>query len=306
MRNVMVFFFVFVLSGCSFQSLLLLGEIDKVHVVRHTTYLKSYRAYFQRADLKPIRQGRKYLYFYNRKHHDFALLLHTRTHYLLYSFSHPGNVIKIRSDRKHGYAFMIRSLKHRGYHITMPHTVGVIVNISLKRYKKVKTYCVEVKDYQRLQSLYQKAIRTYRADIIKSIRTKLPKSLILTYYRTYKAKAKTEEQQEALNVIASKLGLDDHTSTAKMAPEETETLYRHYLTRADYHTLHHYLMGTTAKERLSPQQYATLKQRDKKLEEEKLLQEGSLEALITAYKKNNNPRYKTKIMQRIKELQQKN
>jgi len=39
------------------------------------------------------------------------------------------------------------------------------------------------------------------------------------------------------------------------------------------------------------------------LQEEDLLQNGSLEKLITAYKNNKDPRYKSKIMQRIKEIQ---
>jgi DNA-binding SARP family transcriptional activator len=67
--------------------------------------------------------------------------------------------------------------------------------------------------------------------------------------------------------------------------------------------LQNYLSTSDAKSTLSYSQYNTLKKHYSKLQEEKLLREGTLEELIAAYKKNNNPKYKAKILARMKKLQ---
>ena len=310
MQKILIFLFLFLLSGCSINSLMVWGEIDKVHVVKHTTYVNYSRAYFQRTHLHTIRHGKKYLYFYNKKTKDLAILLHPKNRYILYSFSHPDLTIKIHADRRHGYYHMIKVLKRKGYRITSPHTVGYTTNVSLRKYKKVKTYLVEAKAYQHLQNLYRKAIKNYDATEIKKIRTPLPKVLIATYYQTYKAKASSPEQLKQLEIIASKLHLNETVSTEtentleENGRDEREALYTYYLKDASYYELNNYLSTSEAENRLTSQQYTTLKKRNNRLKEQKLLHEGSLEELITAYKKDNNPRYKVKIMQRIKEIQQ--
>jgi hypothetical protein len=282
------------------------GEIDKVHVVKRTPYLKHYRAYFQRTSLRPIRHGKKYLYFYNQRTKDLAILLHPKNRYILYSFSHPDLTIKIRADRKHGYYHMIKRLKQKGYRPTSPKSVGYTTHVSLRRYKKVKTYLVEVKDYQRLQNLYKKAIKNYDASIVEKIRTKLPKTLIDTYYKTYSTHPHTAREQEALERIAAKLELKGtETAATTQQPQNHEALYTHYLHEASYYELNNYLSTAEAKATFSQAEYTALKRRHSYLKEQKLLHEGSLEELITAYKKDNNPHYKSKIMQRIKEIQQK-
>jgi len=319
MKKILIFLFLFLFSGCSIDGLVIFGEINKVHLVRQSSYVKHYRAYFQRTYLKPIRHGKKYLYFYNRRSKDLAILLHPKNRYVLYSFSHPNTVIKIRSDKKHGYYHMIKVLKRKGYRITSPHAVGYTANISLRRYKKVKTFMVDVKDYQHLQNLYKEAIRTYNAKKVKKIKTKLPKVLIDSYYKKYKARASTWEQFRALEIIADKLRLEEPVPT-KVQPvkeeEATETtietpknntkqVYTYYLKKASTGELDKYLSSSEAKSALSYEQYNILSKRNSQLKEKKLLAEGSLEELITAYKKNKNPKYKSKIMQRIKEIQEK-
>jgi len=309
MHKILIFLFIFLLSGCSIDTLMVWGEIDKVHIVKRTSYLKHYRAYFQRNTLKAIRHGKKYLYFYNKRTKDLAILLHPKNRYILYSFSHPNLTIKIRADRKHGYYYMIKTLRHKGYRLTSPTSIGYTAHVSLRRYKGVKTYLVEVKDYQYLQSLYQKAIRNYDASLIEKIGTKLPKSLIDTYYKKYSMQPHTEAAQKELERIASKLQLntpESQTETTVSDPQsnDNEVLYTHYLHHASYYELNSYLSTSEAKTGLTPAQYAALKRRNSYLKEQKLLHEGSLEELITAYKKDNNPHYKSKIMQRIKEIQQ--
>ena len=321
MRKILIALSIFLISGCSIDGLIVWGEVNKVQVVKQNAYVKQYRAYFHRTPLQSIRHGKKYLFLYNRKTHDLAILLHPKNRYVLYSFSHPNLVIKIRSDRKHGYYHMIKVLKQKGYRITSPHAVGYTTHISLRRYKKVKTYLVEVKNYQNLQKLYRKAIRTYDAAKIKKIKTRLPKVLIASYYEKYKAQAVTQKQVKQLHIIAGKLHLNSPASTPEPTPEDnkfqkqpsentqkgiTKELYAYYLNNATAYELSNYLSTAEAKRALSFIQYNTLKNRNNQLQEQDLLQNGSLEELITAYKKNKNPRYKAKIMQRIKEIQKTN
>ena len=308
------------MSGCSIDGLIVWGEINKVQIVKQNSYIKHYRAYFQRTHLHSIRHGKKYLYFYNTKTRDLAILLHPKNKYMLYSFSHPNTVIKITSDKKHGYYHMIKVLKRKGYRITSPHAVGYTTKVSLRRYKKVKTLRVEVKNYQHLQDLYKKAIKTYNAGKIKNIKTRLPKVLIEAYYKTYKAKASTQDQINQLNIIARKLHLQQSVSSRVKIPKKKDTepqtstntkenttkaLYSYYLNHASYYELNNYLSTSEAKSALSYTQYNTLKRKNSQLKEEDLLQNGSLEELITAYKKNQNQKYKSKIMQRIKEIRKK-
>jgi len=310
----LVFLFLLFLNGCSIDELRVWGELDKVHIVKQNTYVKYYRAYFRRSHLKPIRHGRKYLYFYHRKTKDLAILLHPENQYILYSFSHPNTTIKISSDRRHGYRYMLGILKQKGYSIASPHRIGYTATLSLRRYKKVKTYRVEVKDYRRLLALYRTAISHYDAQKIKGVTTRLPKVLIEGYYRKYKANARTKSEINAMQRIAEKLHLAAETSeTATRQPYHTSPAsqnwvqrYAYYFNHASAEELERYLSSGEAKKELHPTQYAALQKRSSRMKEQKLLREGSLEELITAYKANNNPRYKAKIMQRIKVLQQNN
>jgi len=318
MRKILIALSMFLISGCSIDGLVVWGEVNKVQVVKQNAYIKHYRAYFQRSHLQSIRHGKRYLFLYNKKTKDLAILLHPKNKYILYSFSHPNLVIKIRADRKHGYYHMIKVLKRKGYRITSPRSVGYTANVSLRRYKKVKTYLVEVRNYQHLQDMYKQAIKTYDATKIKRIRTRLPKVLIEPYYKKYKAQATTQEQLKQLNIIATKLHLNEPAPTSEPIEEDKEPqpqlptdtkenmvkpLYTYYLNNASYYELNNYLSTSEAKKTLSYTQYNSLKKRNSHLQEKDLLQNGSLEELITAYKKNKNPRYKSKIMQRIKEIQ---
>jgi len=319
MQKILIFLLLFLLGGCSINSLILGDEIDRVYVVRYTSYVKHYRAYFQRSHLHTIQNGKKYRYFYNKESNDLAILLHPDNKYVLYSFSHPGTVINIPSDRKHGYRHILNVLKRKGYRVTTPHNEGYTTKVALRRYKKVKTLLVEVKDYQHLQSLYKEAIKTYNAEKIKKIKTRLPKVLIESYYKKYEAQATTQEQLEQLKIIASKLHLHEPVPRKEQTHQEekikeeniadnvqdnTENLYNYYLNYASYDELNNYLSTSDAESVLSSSQYNNLTERNDRLKEKNLLQNGSLEELITAYKKNKDPRYKSKIMQRIKEIQQ--
>ena len=319
MQKILIFLFLFLLSGCSMNSLLVWGEIDKVHIVKSTSYVKYYRAYFQRTHLHTIRNGKKYLFFYNKRTKDLGILLHPDNKYILYSFSHPNLIIKIHSDRKHGYHNMLKVLKRKGYRVTSPYAVGYTTHVALRRYKKVKTLLVEVKDYQHLQNLYKNAIKTYNAQGIIKIKTRLPKVLINNYFNKYKAQATTQAQLEQLEIIASHLKLyktaaieEDGFQAEEIKDKSRENniknnsdqLYHYYLNSTSCYELNNYLLTSEAKNTLSTTQYNTLKRKNDQLKEKKLLENGTIEELITAYKKNKSPRYKTKIMQRIKEIQQ--
>lgn len=336
MRKIMLFLFLILLNGCSFNSFLLKGEIDKVIVVKYTPYLEHHRAYFSRDQLKVIKNGKKYLYLHNEKTNDLIILLHRNNHYVLYNLSKPKR--KVFSLKANSNTSALKKFKHMGYKtISSPVSKGFIVSESYKLYKGVKTLLIEVKDYTELQKLYKHSIKTYNASKIKNIKTKLPKSLISDYYMRYKKQATTREQLIQLQIIAKKLqikGPSLHSQNidttkkerkeVKEDPDEKEIAwyefgedeenknsyqessekpYSYYITEAPLNELSTYISKYTTKNTLSYSQYSALKQRKALLQEEKLFNEGSLEELISAYKVNKNPKYKERIMLLMKEQQ---
>ncbi len=335
MQKILLLLLFFFLSGCN--SPFLVGEVDKVYVVKHDSYVKYNRAYFTRTNLKPMQNGKKYLYLYRAKGKDLAILLHRKNKYQLYSLTYPDkNVMVFKTNNKTKDRTVLKNLKRKGYRPVSPATVGYTSRVSMQRYKGLKTLSVEVADYSRLQNIYKKAIRTYNAQTIKHIKTKLPKELVFSYYKQYHKRAKTQKQLKQLQIIARKLQLnsaraavqttkeDLKESTEEIIIEETveektveekiveekipekvkvskaiekptEVIkpYSYYLESASYYELNTYLSKSETRDQLTYNQYNTLKEKQK---EEKLLQDGSLEEVIAAYKKNKDPRYKAKSM----------
>jgi len=209
MQKILLLLLFFLLNGCSLNSLLALGEVDKVQVVKYTPYLKHHRAYFTRTHLKPMKNGKKYLYLYNSKQKDLAILFHRKNQYILYSLSKPNKkLFTFIEDRNTRYYHVLKSLKRKGYRLASPDKVGYTSHVGLRRYKGIKTLLVEAKDYTRLKEIYEKAIRTYDAKAVKPIQTILPKPLIYAYYERYRKRAKSKKQLEQLQIIASKLQLN--------------------------------------------------------------------------------------------------
>jgi hypothetical protein len=318
------------LGGCSLDSLSALNEVDKVQLVQKNAYMKRYRAYFVRTHLRPIRRGKKYLFFYNARKKDLAILLHPGRHYKLYSINHPHKIIlTVSGNRKTRLRHVYKALARKGYHLTSPSRVGFSSRVRLRRYKGFKTLMVDVKDYRHLRNLYRKAIRTYDASRIKRIKTRLPKHFVLSYLRRYEKRATTARQKEQLRIIASKLGVSSrfHATTATPKPDQSTTVasatpvtpvapttpatpehddstYRYYRNQASYTELNRYLESPESDYTLTHKQRKALQERRRTLKETYLLQHGSLEALIAAYKKNNDPRYKARIMTLMKEAQE--
>lgn len=296
MRTVVLFLFSLLLSGCSLSSLYVPGEINKVTVVEYTPYMKYHRAYFTRTELKPIKEDQKYLYFYDEKEKDLGLLLHHKNQYILYNLSKPEQPeLVLHAGPETTYSHVVRSFKHKGFTpIASLDTVGYIVSVAPRRYKGVKTLLVEIQNYSRLQELYKQAIRTYNANMIKNIQTKLPKHFVYDHYRRYENRAHTRTQLAQLQIIAQKLQI-----------QTREENYIYYLNDASLGALSAYLAQKDTRASLTYHQYTMLRRRKTSLEEEKLFNEGSLEDLIAAYKINKNPKYKKRILSLMKD-QQKN
>ena len=336
MSKIVLFLLLILLSGCSFNSFLLKGEIDKVTVVKYTAYMKHHRAYFSRDQLKVIKNGKKYLYLHNEKNNDLAILLHRNNDYILYNLSQPkSKVFTLKANRGEKYTSALKKFKHMGYKtLSSPASKGYIVSESHKRYKGVRTLLIEVKEYTDLQKIYKNSIKTYDASKIKNIKTQLPKSLIFNYYIRYKKQATTHKQLTQLQIIAKKLqikgpslasqNIDTTKKEVKEDPdkkeyawyefsedeenkvfyqEPSEKPYSYYLENAPLNELCTYISKNTTKDSLTYSQYSALKQREALLQEEKFLSEGSLEELITAYKVNKSPKYKERIMLLMKEKQ---
>ncbi|HFU77511.1 MAG TPA: hypothetical protein ENK90_00950 [Epsilonproteobacteria bacterium] len=207
MQKLILLLFFFLLNGCTFNNLFIGGEIDKVTVVKYTPYMKHHRAYFSRTQLKTMRDGKKYLFLYNAKNNDVGVLLHRKSQYVLYNMSNPDQQpMAVNANKKTKYWHALKSFKHKGFkRIKSLASVGYTASVSHKRYKGRKTLLIETKEYSRLLKLYKKAIKTYNASRIKNIKTKLPKSLIYSYYKQYEKRANSRKQRMQLKIIANKL-----------------------------------------------------------------------------------------------------
>ena len=323
MKKLLLIGLLFLLNGCALNRLFLFNEIDKVHTVKYTSHLKTYRAYFTRSDLKPMFRGQKYLFLYHPKKRGLYLLLRKPNRYLLYTMTKPNKAPRTLYAKS--TSRVLRTLSKKGYRRTKnPTALGFKVKVGKRRYKKVKTLMVEVRDYRTLKALYQKAIKNYRYSLVSSVHEKLPRSMIERYFKRYERRAKTPAQKKALARIAKKLGIASrlttqyHTTSAtkpsstKPQPqttkettesEEIEPLYPYYLRQASLKELETYLHSPKSKQELTYGEQQVLKHRLTQLKQEKMLQDAPLETLISEYKKNKDPRFKARILERIKALQ---
>jgi hypothetical protein len=254
------------LNSCSLENIIALGEVDKVQIVKKNTSYAQYRAYFTRTQLKPIKKNQKYLYFYNKKKKDLAVLLHRNNQYILYSLYHPKAPHQTFYAHKHThYRDIKKLLRKQGYLLSSPHAVGATSKVGLRKYKGIKTLLIEIKDYSTLQKKYKKAIRSYDASSILKLKSKPPHILIANYFKTYQKKASTDEQKKQLRLIANKL----HLHSPKIQHNYEKNKIQNVLTN-----------------------------------DEQILKESSLEELIAHYKTNKNPKYKQRILELMKEAQQ--
>ena len=79
--------------------------------------------------------------------------------------------------------------------------------------------------------------------------------------------------------------------------------FNYYLNTAALSELSHYVSTRKTKASLSYTQYTKLIAKLDRLKEEKLLKDGSIEELISAYKIDKNPKYKQRIMSLMKDKQ---
>jgi len=334
MQKILLLLFFLLLNGCSLNNLFIGGKIDKITVVKYTPYVKHHRAYFSRAQLKTIKGSKKYLYLYNSKTNDIAILLHRKHQYVLYNMSKPNkHPYTINATSKTKYWQVLKRFKRKGFKIIKSlASVGYTASVSRKRYKGIKTLLVDTQEYSRLQTLYKKAIRTYNAKKIQNIKTRLPKSLIASYYTRYKKRAKTRAQLLQLSTIAKKLKLQVPKIQEKQVekqkiqiirkeniqieepaikpivkkispPMPSNKPYAYYLKHATLNELSTYISNKTTKNSLSYTQYNMLNRRKVVLEGKRLFKHGSVEELISAYKVNKNPKYKQRIMSLMKAKQ---
>ena len=311
MFKIVLLTFILLLGGCSFESLSALNEVNKVQLVKRNASMKLYRAYFVRTDLKPVRKHQKYLFFYNTKREELAILLHPGWKYKLYSITRPHKVIiKINTNKKTRYRYVSRELVRKGYQQVSLSQIGFTSHTAMRRYKGFKTLMVEVSDYRHLLHIYRKAIKHYDASLVKNVKGRVPRSLISSYLHHYEKKANTAERRKQLQIISSQLKIGNGHVAALPLPKERraekrdDTIYRYYRDKASYRELDSYLSGQKSKYVLSYKERKVLLARHSTLKREWLLQHGSLEELISAYKSNGDPRYKARIMILMKNMQE--
>jgi len=299
------------LNSCSMDSILALKEINKVQKVRSTRYTKEYRAYFARETLLPIKNRHKFLFYYNKRTKDLAILLHPKSEYIVYSITNsPKKILHIESSPKKRYRYVNKLLRAYGYKQTNPNSIGYKVSLSRRIFKGHKTYYLRAINYQKLIYQYKKAMRSYNYSKIANIHKKPPSYLIKSYYNTYKKRAKTTKQKREIKRIGYKLGIDKkpepiRQKKTKTKPKNTpikksisgNQLFNKYIACNSYKKLHRFLQTKEAQDKLNFTQFSQLSFRESRLREEELLRNGSIEELIAQYKKTNNPRYKKKAME---------
>jgi hypothetical protein len=295
------------MQGCSLENLFVTKEIDKVYVVKYTSYVKHHRAYFARETLHPFSNKKRYLLLYNPKKHDLGVLLHKNNAYLLYSLSRPNlSPVTYHPSGKVSEKTAIRHFARMGYKKANVHTLGYSVTTGLRRYKGVKTLMVDVKDYSRLLKRYRKAIATYDAREVLSVKEKLPPSFIEGYLLSRYRKAHSDEARAQLLRIASKLGIkipDTAPLEDTVAGKSKNKSYYYYLYFAPTDELRNYIEKSENEGSLSTKQLHGLKVRLKDIERKKLLSEGSLDELIAFYKQHKDPQVKQRIMELLKAQQ---
>lgn len=321
MRNIVLAFMLFFLSGCSLNQLLLSEEIDKVNVVKYQKYLKQHRAYFKRDNLQFVTRNSKYLFVYHAKKNELGILLRRHNTYTLYNFTNPDKAnITLTSKKALPYKKLLKHFALAGYKPANLNHLGYISKVALRKYKGVRTLMVETKDYRQLKQRYEQAIRSYQSKSVMSIKTHLPKKLIYSYFTKYENRAKTPAQRTQLQHIADKLRFQDKNidiqeedSSEEVVGEEiyspnTDNTkgYDYYLHRAPVNELQRYLAKTNTRFSLTHIKYQALQAHFTKIKEESLFNEGSLEELIAAYKVNKDPKYKKRIMVLMKETQEDN
>ena len=321
MRNIVLAFMLFFISGCSLNQLLLSEEIDKVTVVKYQKYLKQHRAYFKRDNLQFVTRNSKYLFLYHAKKQELGILLKRKNTYTLYNFTKTKNApLALSPKKKISYKKVLSKFTRLGYKPANLTNLGYSAKVAFRKYKGVKTLLVEIKDYSTLKQKYEKAIRSYQSKDILSIKTHLPKKFIYPYFKKYQNQTQAPEELKQLQQIAAKLHFLDKTLTVEEDLEEEikedENIYSpnydnakgydYYLYRAPVNELQRYLTKTNTRFSLTHKQYQALQTHYTKMKEETLFKEGSLEELIAAYKVNNDPKYKKRIMVLMKKTQEEN
>ncbi len=286
--------------GCSINQLFLTDEIDKVTTVRQSRFVKHNRAYFSRENLRLFANKKPYLLLIHQKRHDLGVLLHRGNTYELYRFFSPSKApLRFKTSRYR----LFGKLAQYGYiPLKDPKEKGYVIHSGLRRYKGVKTYLIDITDYSKLKTRYEDAIRSYQSNILSDIHDNLPKQLIEPYLRYYSQRADTEEKKEEIQHIAKKLqiALDREQTASTVVPVTNQTPYHYYRYRASMYELGNYLNTPQSRIDLTPAQYTILQHRLETLQQEKLLQEGSLETLIATYETNHDPRFKRRIMELLK------
>ena len=207
MKKILLFLSLILLSGCSFTNPFLKEKINKVTLVTHNPYMKHHIAFLARDGLKIIKNNKKYIYLYNARKHELAVLLHKKNTFFLYAISTAEqNVHSLFITYRTKYTYALKHFKTKGYYpIASPASKGFLVKVSPRILNRVRTFLFDVKEYTRLLALYKKSIRSYDASRIKYIKTTLPSSLVYAYYKYYENKTKNKKAYKQLNIIANKL-----------------------------------------------------------------------------------------------------
>jgi len=270
--KITVLLFMFLFHGCVLNSLFTKTNINKVTVVNHTLYMTHYAVFFPREDLNFIKNGMKYLYFYNKQKKRLSILLHPKNTYLLYSLTKPNApVLSLDNNR---YLTILKILHKKGYQLLKtPKEKGYLITVLPRIYKGIKTILVEVKVYTDTQKLYQRNIHTDK----KTKPTPSTEKLNINDLPSTEKSQESQKTYEEKNLKIQQKSKDANISKS-MDTEKNITKVR-----------------VTPEVTLLKPIPKLIKTNEKK-EESEILKHGSIEELISLYKVNKKEIFKQRIM----------
>lgn len=174
-------------------------------------------------------------------------------------------------------------------------------SLILPYFKRYEKQAKSKKQREQLQIIAQK-LQLKRPNLDKKIvqtsstKAKDNKNVIKEEIKT-KKESEIKESSSWYTFSTKEIKIEEE----KTAKVPVQIPYTYYLNNASLNELSSYLAGDAT---LSNSEYSALKQRERNMKEKELLETGTLEELIAAYKSNKKPKFKQRILSLMKEKQQ--
>ena len=248
-----------------------------------------------------------------------ALKVFKRQGYKTRNLQHLGYIPKVALRLYKGVKTLMIEVKD--YSRLKRLYLRAIKNYNVTKIKSIKTLLPKSLIYADYKNYKNHAKTEAQKDALRFIANKLSFNSLLAKKKYFAKKVrnvtpapkesketqKTEKNEDEVQIKEATQDISPDIVPEKsvsIKPKKVTKTYSYYLQSASYNELRRYLVKPETSASLSYGQYKTLQKHLAVLKEEKLLNSGSLEELIAAYKVNHNPKYKALIMLLIKDKQE--